>query len=268
MIGAPFQTVTCDPGGRIGVPARELVNAFVGRRSRFARSSLPARPGSQRANSRIAWQSAFGHGSLIEGRPSGECRLRLPESRFEFFPLQRGQMPVVREEDISSPYLLAMGSAHRDYQTLISAVQKLGIQTLIVTRPDIAASLPKPANVKFLSDLSHLECLKLLARARLSVTPINNLSTASGQVTFVEAMRLGVPVVATRCPGTDGYIDHQKNGVLVEPFDEMDLTNNIDKMWYDSAFRTGIAKAGKITAAERFSDEAAAERLRKLLLEF
>jgi hypothetical protein len=26
-------------------------------------------------NSRIAWQSAFGHGSLIEGRQSGECKL-------------------------------------------------------------------------------------------------------------------------------------------------------------------------------------------------
>jgi hypothetical protein len=72
MIGAIFQTVTCDPGGRIGVPARELVNAFVGRRSRFARSSRPANLSSQRANSRISWQSAFGYGSLTECRPSGE----------------------------------------------------------------------------------------------------------------------------------------------------------------------------------------------------
>jgi hypothetical protein len=76
MIGAPFQTVTCDPGGRIGVPAHELVNAFGGRRSRFAHSSLPEKPGSQQANSGIAWQSAFGHGSLIEGRPSGECWIK------------------------------------------------------------------------------------------------------------------------------------------------------------------------------------------------
>jgi hypothetical protein len=33
--------------------------------------------GSQQANSRISWQSAFGHGSLIKGRPSEECRLNL-----------------------------------------------------------------------------------------------------------------------------------------------------------------------------------------------
>jgi hypothetical protein len=63
---------------KVGVPARELINAFVGRRSRFARSSWPAKLGSQRASSRITWQSAFGHGSLIEGRPSGECRIKLP----------------------------------------------------------------------------------------------------------------------------------------------------------------------------------------------
>jgi hypothetical protein len=76
MIGAPFLTVTCDPGGRIGVPACEPVNAFVGRISRFARSSRLAKLGSQRANTRIAWQSAFGQVSLIEGRPHGECRFR------------------------------------------------------------------------------------------------------------------------------------------------------------------------------------------------
>jgi hypothetical protein len=76
MIGAIFQTVTCDPGGLIGVPARELVNAFAGRRSRFARSSRPAKLGSQRANSQITWQSAFGYGSLIECRPSRECWLK------------------------------------------------------------------------------------------------------------------------------------------------------------------------------------------------
>jgi hypothetical protein len=77
MIRVSFATVRCGSGRRIGVPARELVNAFVGRRSHFARSSLPEKPGSQQANSGIAWQSAFGHGSLIEGRPSGECRLTI-----------------------------------------------------------------------------------------------------------------------------------------------------------------------------------------------
>jgi hypothetical protein len=59
MINSPFRTVRGDPGGRIGVPAPELVNAFVGRRIRFARSSLPAKPGSQQANSGIAWQGTF-----------------------------------------------------------------------------------------------------------------------------------------------------------------------------------------------------------------
>jgi hypothetical protein len=61
MINSPFRTVRGAPGGRIGVPAPELVNAFFGRSRRFARSSLPAMLGSQRANSAINWQSAFGH---------------------------------------------------------------------------------------------------------------------------------------------------------------------------------------------------------------
>lgn len=193
--------------------------------------------------------------------------LDVPEHRMEFVPVQRGELPFARDEECEQPFILAMGSAHRDYPTLIEALAPLGIRTLIVARKDIIDTLPKAPHLEYLHGLSQEDCLRLTARARLSVTPISNMETASGQVTFVNAMRMGVPVIATRCPGTDGYIADRATGVLCKPFDALDLRLKIKALWQDGMLRRQIAQAGQQEAARRFSDPAVAARLERILLE-
>jgi glycosyltransferase involved in cell wall biosynthesis len=126
--------------------------------------------------------------------------LGVPSGKVSFIPLQRGKIDIMRDEDDREPYLLALGSANRDYVTLIAAVDALKIRTVIVTRPDALDALPCSPYVTFMSGLSQTECNELLARARISVTPVANQGTASGQITFLTAMQLGVPVIASRCP--------------------------------------------------------------------
>ena len=191
--------------------------------------------------------------------------LGVDPERIIFAPLQRGKITLARAEDKDAPFVLAMGSAHRDYPTLIEAVDALGIPTTIVTRPDEVARLAHKEHVTFLSGLSQQDCMDLLARARLSVTPVANLETASGQVTFVNAMMLGVPVIATACPGTDGYIDDGRTGVLVPPFKADVLAREIERLWQDGAARDRLAAAARIDAQERFSDEVAAARLAAIM---
>lgn len=191
--------------------------------------------------------------------------LGVPESRFHFVPLQRGAPGIARDEDTESPFLLAMGSAHRDYETLIEAVDRLAIPTIIVTRPDAAAALPKSPHVTLKSDLSYEECLALLARARVSVTPVSNLETASGQITFINAMHMGVPVIATRCLGTEGYIEDGETGLLVPPFDAQVMQEAIAALWHDETRRAEIALRGREEADRRFTDAAAASALHAII---
>jgi glycosyltransferase involved in cell wall biosynthesis len=191
--------------------------------------------------------------------------LNVPPERVQFIPLQRGEIEQQRREDTGDPFILSMGSAHRDYATLIEAVDALKIRTVIVARPDMIEALPSSPHVEVRSGLTQDECLDLLAKARLSVTPISNLETASGQVTFVNAMRLGVPVIATRCPGTDGYIEHDRTGLLVAPFDTDDLRGAIARLWQDDDQRRALAEAGRVAAEQQFSDQAVARRLHAVL---
>jgi len=191
--------------------------------------------------------------------------LGVPAPRVKFVPLQRGKITLARVEDMATPFLLAMGSAGRDYRTLIAAADSLGVHTIIVTRQDIIKSLPKSEHVTFRHGLSEAECLELLAGARLSVVPLGNLQTASGQVTFVNAMMLGVPLIATRCPGTEGYIENGVTGVLVAPFDRAGMTQAIATLWNDAPLRAELAERERVFAHAHLSDEAAAKSLGTLL---
>jgi glycosyltransferase involved in cell wall biosynthesis len=202
--------------------------------------------------------------SPTECQPYAEY-LGVDVARVRFVPLQRGDIPYPRDEDGDDPYILAMGSAGRDYESLIEAVAPLGLRTVIVTRPDIVAALPERPRVEFLSGLTQEDCLRLLARARLLVTPISNLDTASGQITFVNALRLGVASISTRCPGTDGYIRDGQTGILVPPFDAASLGAQIERLWHDAPAREAIAAAGLTDARARFSDEAAARTLAAMI---
>jgi glycosyltransferase involved in cell wall biosynthesis len=191
---------------------------------------------------------------------------RAPEA-FSFVPLQRGAPAVARAEDTAAPFILAMGSAQRDYATLVKAVEARALPTVIVTRPDIIERLPKAPHLTYKAGLSMDDCMALLARARLSVTPIANQTTASGQITFINAMQLGVPVIATRCPGSDGYIDHERTGLLTAPGDAADLEAAIVRLWEDAAARETLGQAALTEAEARFSDSAAARQLHRLIRE-
>jgi glycosyltransferase involved in cell wall biosynthesis len=138
---------------------------------------------------------------------------------------------------------------------------------VIITRASDIEALPKSPYVTFRSGLSKRECLEMMARARLSVTPVGNQSTASGQITFIASMQIGMPVIATACPGTDGYITDGVTGVLVPPSDVAALQAAISELWQDPERRATLADAARTEAAQRFSDAAAGRALQEILME-
>ncbi len=191
--------------------------------------------------------------------------LGLPRERFKFVPIQRPYIAPTNTEDREQPFVLAMGSAARDYPTFIEAMRKLNLRTIIVSAPHAMDGLQLPSNVTVMSRLNADECRDLAAMARLNVIPIANNDTASGQVTVVEAMTLGRPVIATRCIGTEDYILHDKTGVLVEPQSVDSLAGAIDRLWNDEPKRADLGISARDYARTHFSDEAVAAELTGIL---
>jgi len=191
--------------------------------------------------------------------------LQLPEDRFEFVPLQRGLIDPTLAEDLEHPFVLSMGSAHRDYRLLFAVLSELGYPAVVVAGAHAVAGLEVPANVELRSGLTIEQCHALIQRARLSVIPVANQKTASGQVTLIDAMMYGRAAIATACPASVDYVTHNKDGWLVRANDHDDMKTSIQQLWEDAALRQALGAAARQTVVERFSDAAVGRVLGRVL---
>jgi Glycosyl transferases group 1 len=193
--------------------------------------------------------------------------LDLPLDRFEFVPYQVPEIPLTHPENTTSPFLVAIGSAHRDFQTLFAAAERLNLPTVVASGKRALAGLTLPPQVTAPLGIGKQECLQLSQEARINIVPLapNDCVTAAGQVTIVEAMRMGRVVVATRCNGAEDYIIHGENGFFVEPGSVEDLVKIVEMLWDDSELRNRVGQSARQYAIDNFSDEAAGSALGRIL---
>ncbi len=191
--------------------------------------------------------------------------LDLDEGVVQFKYLQRAPIPQLASEEHASPFIVAMGSANRDYATLFEAARRVRLPLVVVAAKRVLEGLDVPPSVTVLNGLSPEECWRLAQRARISVVPIADVAAASGQVTVIEAMRMARPVIATRSIGTTDYIEEGRNGHLVEPNDPADLAAKLQRLWDDAEEREIIARGAEEFAERALSDAAAGRALISVL---
>ena len=83
-------------------------------------------------------------------------------------------------------------------------------------------------------------------------------------LTVLEAMRTGLPVVATRVGGVPAVLGNDVAGVLVEPNDTAGLTEALGRLVDDHELRRALGAAGRRRLIERFSSAAMADRYEAL----
>lgn len=191
--------------------------------------------------------------------------LGIEENKFRFVPLQRGMIAELAPSPIEGRYIVSMGSANRDYPTLVEAVLGTGIKTVIISKQYLIDRLPNHPGLVKLSGLTQEECDSILAGAEINVVPIRSTRTAAGQVTFITSMRMGVPTVATRCVGTVDYIQDGLTGLLVLPEDAESLRRAIASLWHDHDLKFRIGTAGRVYGEQFLSDEAAGRSLSQII---
>jgi hypothetical protein len=201
---------------------------------------------------------------VVHSRGEIESYSRLigvPEQRFRFVPLQKGDVGKMKPSTISGDYIVSMGSANRDYETFVGAIAGTGIRSVVISKRDIIDGLPDCLELTKLSGLSANECDSIMNGALVNVVPTLATDTAAGQVTFTTGMRMGIPTIATLAVGSRDYIENGKTGLLVEPRNPKLLRQAIEQLWFNPGLRADISRCGKEHADRYFSDEAAAQHL-------
>jgi len=77
---------------------------------------------------------------------------------------------------------------------------------------------------------------------------------------LLEAMSLGVPVIASAAGGNPELVRPGETGLLVPPLDPVAWTGALDRMLGDDEFRTRVARAGKALARSEFTMSRTADR--------
>jgi len=76
---------------------------------------------------------------------------------------------------------------------------------------------------------------------------------------ILDAMSVGVPVVATSAGGIPEIVKHGENGLLSRPRDAAGLADNLQKLLAEADLREKFHKAGRETVMSRFTNDAMVE---------
>jgi colanic acid/amylovoran biosynthesis glycosyltransferase len=85
-------------------------------------------------------------------------------------------------------------------------------------------------------------------------------------VSAMEAMAIGVPVIATNIAGTSELVEDGKTGLLTRPSDPQVLADAVKKMIGDYEFRLRVAEAGRKKVLDEFDIDKETAKLKESLL--
>lgn len=113
------------------------------------------------------------------------------------------------------------------------------------------------ANVEFLGEISRSNISSVYRATRLIVIP----SRSEGlPLVLIEALWLGVPVIASAVDGLPEVVLDDVNGLLVPPEDPRALANALLRMLLDAALYRRLSEGARASIADRYSPEAITAR--------
>jgi glycosyltransferase involved in cell wall biosynthesis len=168
--------------------------------------------------------------------------------------------------------MVARFSEQKDQVTLIKAIAQLkeqaihldlvGSGSLLANCQQLAANLKISDRISFLGD--RYDVVNLLAGAQIFLL----ISHYEGlPISILEAMRAGLPVIATNVNGIPEQVSHEKTGLLVPPKDVNTLAQTILKLIQSPQLRQAMGEAAREKFLEEFTKEKMLDRIANLYRE-
>jgi glycosyltransferase involved in cell wall biosynthesis len=210
----------------------------------YAKATVAKRPESVRPRNKILPLPADGNFAAARQRP-------LPDQL----------------KSIGQPFIFSGGGEGRDFPTLIEALSTLPLQVVIVTFSPRTLGYYKtlPPNCHVFWQMPYPDFLAVMARAQFVVLPLQPGNQPHGQMTLVQAARLGKAVIATRGASVDDYLEAQ-SALTVPPHDPAALRSAIlDLHQHPDKLQT-LERAAE-RAASRYTYENYARELSRVFAE-
>lgn len=122
-----------------------------------------------------------------------------------------------------SDYCVCVGYRKRDWDTLIKAYNKCNIteKLILIGNDEIQVDNNKIELVPF---IPINELMKYLENAKFSILPLDNYNYSYGQLTILQQMAIGLPIVTADVYSVRDYIKHSKGILKYKSNDVEDLS--------------------------------------------
>ena len=225
---------------------------------------------------RMFLKQAIRHSDLVISLSKAQSgiwarQLGLPESKFKnlYYSMDCDFYSVVKpNHGYGSPLLISIGrDTGRDFHTLCQAVSELEVNVELITLPYLLPDAAKSsANITIREQLSYAELLATYSRASIAVVPLKSgIDYPSGIRAVMEAMLLGVPVVASYTPVLAEYFTDGVDLLMVEPENQQALQDAVQKLLSDAELRLSLRENARQTVCDKYNIESYGVDLAKVL---
>ncbi|PJE64566.1 MAG: hypothetical protein COU90_01870 [Candidatus Ryanbacteria bacterium CG10_big_fil_rev_8_21_14_0_10_43_42] len=125
----------------------------------------------------------------------------------------------------------------------------------------LASNLGVKDHVDFVGEIPFNQVPAYLSRAHVFV----RMSRSEGLGTaFLEAMTVGLPVIASRVGGIPDFLTHEKTGLYAKNNDAEDVAKHIIRLLTDEKLYDNLSRNGKALVREKYSWDDIASRMNKI----
>lgn len=110
-----------------------------------------------------------------------------------------------------------------------------------------------PRNVEFVGKLGFDHLVAFYRKCRLLVVPSVCFETFG--MVAVDAMALGVPIIASRIGGLPHLVDEGSTGLLFDPGNSMDLAQQVRRLWDNPQLCNRFGQAGRRKVMREYTEE-------------
>ena len=150
-------------------------------------------------------------------------------------------------------------SPEKGLNVLIDAARLTDIPIRIAGGGTMANRERVPKNVSFVGSLTRKALPDFYRGARFLVVP--SIWHEVFSVVVVEAMNMGIPVIASNIGGLAEVFEHERSGIYVPPGNSRALASAMRRLWGDAAVCRRMGKVGRQYALDHYSPAAFVGRL-------
>lgn len=179
-------------------------------------------------------------------------RFGVEPSRCTFlaWPVRADHIPVGVRED---GYVYAAGWAHRDWATLVAALDRAGLDAILATGHPLEVPVRSRDRIKVIGMPTPDEGRALTAGAGVVAVVMTDTDLPSGPLVLLDAMAAGKAVVATDVNGTRDYVSDGATALVVPPGDPSALANALTQLSSDAVLRDRLGRAAREETLKRWT---------------